>query len=117
MIQILIDSSKNERTHVWSRVEFPALWIEFLSSIPAVWRQVSTNAKAAQLQIIQMLLHIGADPNQKHRGIVLWAKTLEELRHAAKESKMIQGVTEETEMIEMYKDIFLACSVDQGLAI
>ncbi|USP82832.1 hypothetical protein yc1106_10106 [Curvularia clavata] len=112
MVQLLIHSSKNERTHAWRTVELPALWIDFLNSIPAIWKQTSKDGKSDQLRIIQMLLEIGADPSQQHSRVVLWVKILEELRRGLEERRNDVDMTEEMEMIEKYEKIFLACDAD-----
>ena len=108
MVRLLIDMLREDRSSLWSKIELSSLWTDLLISIPAIWKRISKDAKLAQLQIIQMLLDIGADPNQKHNGNILWTKTLEELRCAAADRK------EDIEMIGKYQNIFLSYDMDQS---
>ncbi|KAF2795864.1 hypothetical protein K505DRAFT_373641 [Melanomma pulvis-pyrius CBS 109.77] len=117
MVQLLIDSSKEDRTSAWCRIELPPLWIDFLVSIPVFWNQISTDAKLNQVQIIQMLLDVGADPNQRQGEGFVWAETLGKLRRATEDGKANPGKTEEMEIIESYKKMFLAYDVDYSLVI
>jgi hypothetical protein len=106
MVQLLINTSRDDRSSLWSKMELPSLWANFLIPIPVTWGQISEDAKLAQLEIIKMLLNIGADPNQRHNGDILWIKTLEEVCRTRLDRK------EDIEMIDRYRYVFTSSDVD-----
>jgi hypothetical protein len=62
MLSLLIRTFEEQRTKEWTRIELPPLWTEYLASLPDNWRLSTRAGKEAQLQMIHMLLEIGADP-------------------------------------------------------
>ncbi|CAN9080965.1 unnamed protein product [Alternaria alternata] len=77
MLSLLIRTFEEQRTKEWTRIELPPLWTEYLASLPDNWRLSTRAGKEAQLQMIHMLLEIGADPKEQRDGRVVWESTLE----------------------------------------
>jgi len=79
-LKILLDLSKMERDHGWTCCELPLIWRKFLGSLPEEWQHLPFQNQHDRVQVIQMLLEIGADPNEKlHGGLLLWHEVVEKL--------------------------------------
>ena len=93
MVKIILDFSNNDVR--WSKVELPSLWTDFLNSVPILWNKISQDAKLSQLQIVQILLDFGANPNQSHCGEIVWEKVLDKVQ------SIVEGNDRELRIKEM----------------
>ncbi|RYN19215.1 hypothetical protein AA0119_g12859 [Alternaria tenuissima] len=116
MLSLLMRTFEEQRTKEWTRIELPPLWTEYLASLPDNWRLSTRAEKEAQLQMIHMLLEIGADPKEQRDGRVVWESTLEQLESAVRKEQVQLSKIEELELIERYKNMFLACDLRTGQA-